>query len=521
MFNTFAKFAKPAIKASVIGAVLAATPLVEAIPGLSTKAFAQNICADGKPFKSSRKNITMSKRTYRKYEKVLEIFDQSGELRKQIDMLKSQAKEAEALAATKTKPEEATEAATLRSQAQTFLSQVPALENQTKSMARDAESLIKDALNSSRTPDYDRASMLQLYSQINFERGDTKAAIKNLEDFLSYEAVFRETRLHGITYSVAQLNYSEEQYDRALDYLNDWFKLSDTVCHKVTTTQNTFIAQLYYVTKDYNKAISYMQRAIDEAEANPETDSKEQWYQLLASSYYELGNVNRYRDMLEIMVVKWSKPEYYKRLASVHQELGEDTVSYSLFEAIYEMGWMDNKPNEIKMVAQIQFARESSIKAAWIIESALRDGRMKSDTDNTRLLAQAYMSSYEFEKAVPPLTKVADELQDPELYLQVAGMEYGNGNSANAVRMFDKALALYKKKKKPSRSKIDSATLGKGAALLDQKKVMDACRVFQKLGRESKNRRIKRQVSSFKKAIEADIAREDMFSGNDTKRKCK
>lgn len=521
MISTIKSMIKPVAKFSLVGAVLAATPLVDLVPGVSGAAYAQNVCADGKPFKSTRKTQTMNTRVYRKYEKVLEHLDAAGELRKQSDLLKSQAKEAEALAATKTS-EQAAEAQALRAQAQTALAQVPALESQWETQMSQAESLIKDVLGSSRTPDYDRASVLQLYSQINFERGDTKAAIGNLEEMLKYRSYLKELREHSIVYSVAQLNYSEERYDRALGYLDDWFKLSENVCHTVTLTQNTFIAQLYYVTKDYNNALKYINKSIAEAEADPETDSKEAWYQLAASSYYELGQIDNYRDVLETMVVKWGKPDYYKRLASVHQELGQDEISYSLFEAIYEMGWMDNKENEIKMVAQIQFARSSAIKAAWILEAAMNDGRMKKSTDNTKLLGQAYMSAYEFEKAVGPMSKVAEDEKDPNTYLQIAGMEYGNGNYSNAVRLFDKAIDLFaKSKSKANKAKLDSAKLGKGASLMDMNRIMDACKVFQDVARTSGTSKYRKQANQYKRLVTADIARQDMFTGKDSKRVCK
>lgn len=513
------------IKSAVVGAMLAAAPIADMIPGVDTAAFAQNICADGKPFVSKRKSKTMSTRVYRKYEKILELNELGGEARKQADQLKKQIAELETLAASKDPKDEnqAAEAQALRAQAAALKPQIAPLEAQWKANSDESENLIKDVLNSRRTQDYERASMLQFYSQIHYERGDTKSAIKVLEEMLEYGSTLKELREHQVTYNVTQLNYAEGNYDKSLEYLKKWQDMNELVCHKIRTNEDVFIAQIYFQKQDYANVLKHMYSAVESAEADPEVDVRENWYAMIASAHYNLQEMEKYRDVVEIMTVKYGKPEYYKRLAGVHSELGDEKTFYTLYEAIYEMGWMDDNATEIKTVAQIQFAQNSNIKAAWILENAMAEGRMERDIDNMRLLGQAYMASTEYEKAVAPMAFVAKETQDAQTYFDLATIELANNNMTNAVKFYDEAIRLFNKVKGKKRetAKIIRAKIGKGAALSDLKQIENACKVFQDVGRSTKSKRILRQVNQFKRSLAADIARQDMFSGKDSGRKCK
>lgn len=514
---------KFAFKSALVGAVLAATPLTEALPGISTAAFAQNICADGTPFKSKRKSQTMSPRVYRKYEKILELNDLASESAKQVDIIKTQIKEFETLIASKDMKKEGAkvEVQALREQIALLKPQISPLEQSQTQSYNEIEELIKDVMSSRRTSDYENASMLQFYSQVHYSRGDTAKALAVLEEMLQYGSTLKELREHAVTYNVSQLNYAEGNYDKALDYVKKWFVLGDVVCHKVRMMQNVYIAQLYYQKEDFRNVLKYMNKAIDEANADPEQEPKENWYGIAATAHYRLDELKEYRDILEIMSIKYGKPEYYKRLASVHAELKDDKTAFALYEAMYEMGWMNDKESDLKLVAQIQFSQGSAIKAAWIMEEAMKEGRMEKSVANMRLLGQAYTSSSEYNKAVVPMAFVARETENAQAFSEVASLEYANNNMTNAVKMYSEAIRLFSKASKSKyATKIERSKIGKGAALLDLGRIMEACKIFKELSK-SKNSTIRKQSKRFKSAVAADIARQDMFSGNDSKRSCK
>lgn len=371
------------------------------------------------------------------------------------------------------------------------------------------EQILRDLLENKRVNEYEQAVVWQLLASIAFERDDTPSAIKAFEQILVYRESIPVALELNITFTLAQLYYSIEDYKRAMAYVERWEPQAEVV----GVSQLVFISQLHYVQDDFNKALEYIYRAISDAEAVDTVEVKENWYNLAMSCHWELNQYDKVRDVLETLVITWPKPLYWTQLAGVYGELGQEQTSFSLTEAAYKQGFLDENPSQIVNVAQIMVARDAPIKATWVMEKALKEGLIEDDGDNARLLGQAYLRASEFGKAIVPLKKAASEKGDASLWFQVAQVEIQLEMYDKAVVSLEKTIKAYRKAGlKKNRGKIVAALIQQGSAYTELTEFDKAKKTFAAARKISDSRRERNQIGSWESYMKAEKAREDLLA---------
>ncbi|WP_308911396.1 tetratricopeptide repeat protein [Pseudokordiimonas caeni] len=376
----------------------------------------------------------------------------------------------------------------------------------------EAEAILREVLAREKINDYERAVAWQINAMLAFEKDDTKGTIRAYEQILKYAESIPEALELQIMFGLAQLYFSEENYQKALQYVKQWEPRAEVV----GATQILFIGQLHYALSDYKKCVEYVNRAITDAQnSGGGVEVKESWYQLLMSAQWEQGNLKEVRDILEILVINWPKPVYWTQLAGIFGELGQETVSFSLTEAAYKQGFLDDKPQQIVNVAQIQIARQAPIKAAWILEKAFKDKRVEKTGDNQKLLGQAYMLASEWRKAVAPLEAAAKASNDGDLWLQAGQVLMQLDKYAEALEAFDGAIKVFSGQRAGEQRdrKLLTAQMQSGQAHTELKQFKQAEASFSaalKLARADRDRKTANQWIAYMKA---EKAREDMLEG--------
>ena len=93
-------------------------------------------------------------------------------------------------------------------------------------------------------------------------------------------------------------------------------------------------------------------------------------------------------------------------------------------------------------MAQLYLYHEVPIKAAEILQAGMDEGSIEKTEKNYELLAQAYMRSREWAKAIAPLTKAAEMSDEGRFYEQLAESylqdEEWTKAEANLVKALDK-----------------------------------------------------------------------------------
>ncbi|WP_417459836.1 tetratricopeptide repeat protein [Kordiimonas sp.] len=374
----------------------------------------------------------------------------------------------------------------------------------------EAKEILTDTLESKRINDYERAVAWQLRAMISYEEDDTAGTIRAYEQILQYAESIPEALELNIIYGLAQLYYSEENYQKAIEYVKKWEPRAEVI----SVNHLVFIAQVYYTLTDFDNSLAYIYRAISDAQAVDTVEVKETWYGMALSAHWELGQYTKVRDVLEILLINWPKPQYWIQLAGVYQELGDEKTSYSLTEAAYKQGFLDDKPLQLVNVAQIQLARGAPIKCAWVLEKAFKEDRIEKTAQNYRTLGQCYLMATEYERALKPLTAAAKSEADGDLWFQIAQVQMQLTHYTDAVKSFDNVVESFDgtKDEKDADKRLTSV-MQKGQALTELKRFKEAHAAFDTANRMAKDRKDKRMITQWRNYLRAEQAREEMLEG--------
>jgi len=374
-----------------------------------------------------------------------------------------------------------------------------------------AKEILANALQKKKINDYEKAVIWQISAMISFEEDDTPATIRAYEQILRYKDSIPVALELNIIYGLAQLYYSVENFDKALEYVNIWEPRS---LEFIGVSQLTFISQLHYIRSDFPKTIDYIERAITLAQSLDTVEVKESWYGIKMSAHWELNQYPQVRDTLEILLVTWPKPIYWTQLAGVYMELGDEESSYSLTEAAYKQGFLDDKEVQLVNTAQIQIARDAPIKCAWILEKSFAEKRVEETAKNLKTLGQCYMQASEYTKAIDPLIRSAAKETDADLWFQIGQVQMQEEKLKDAVTSLDKAIEGFTDdKSSKATEKRFSAMMMRAQALIELKRFKEAYSAFTAANKIAKKGRERRQVRQWRDYLRAEEAREKMLTG--------
>lgn len=123
-----------------------------------------------------------------------------------------------------------------------------------------------------------------LLGETYFWMGESYSTGKKYKDAISsYEKSMRNSSSSdnwyaNLNYGVAHAYYNDKQFEKSLQYFKDYLKNGKTATYYEDAVIR--LADCYYVTKNYQLAINYYQRAIDEKNSN------------IAYAYFQKGVVN-------------------------------------------------------------------------------------------------------------------------------------------------------------------------------------------------------------------------------------
>ena len=145
----------------------------------------------------------------------------------------------------------------------------------------------KKALNS-----YELANVYNLYAFIYYSREDYARALQAYENVVKQPDIPVAMEVNT-KFTIAQLYFVQEQWQKGINALLEWFKITENP----NANAYVLLAQGYYQTKDYNKALTNVEKAIDMYTAKDKIP-KEQWYNLARFLYFEKNDINKTVDTL-------------------------------------------------------------------------------------------------------------------------------------------------------------------------------------------------------------------------------
>lgn len=332
-----------------------------------------------------------------------------------------------------------------------------------------------DDLNS-----YEVANMWNIYAFIYFSQDNYPEAIRAYENLLLQEEL--PIGLETTTmYSLATLYVQQERYQEGLDMLDGWFVLSDAPSPEPYILK----AQIHYRLEQFAEGVEPVLTALEIA-AEQGRDPQEGWYQLLNVFYFEQEDYANVIATLTILAETWPKKDYVVQLAGIFGQEGEENAALALYEASYEVGWLDRSA-EFVTLAQMLLNADIPFKAAIVLQEGLDEGTIESTAANWRLLAQSWQLAHEDELALPALVRASSLAEDGNLDHRLAQ------SYANLARWDECVESARQALRRGDLNREDQANLLLGNCLVELKEYSEARNAFEAAARDERSRTGARQ----------------------------
>jgi len=339
--------------------------------------------------------------------------------------------------------------------------------------------------------EYELQNVLNYIGFVHYNLDNIDEAIAAYEKMINIPSIEPQIKKATI-YTLAQFATMQENYQQALNYLDQYFSLETNP----SPENYILLAQNLYQVNRYADMIEPVEKAISEAQRR-EVEIKEDWYVLLNFAYFNQENYAKVRDIQKIMLVNWPKKRYWFSLAGAYTELGEDDNLIAAYDAAYTQGMFD-KESEFVTMAQLYMQHEVPYKAAVVLDTQMEAGVVKKEAKNYRLLSQALTLAAEDEASIPALQQAARLSDEGELNLRLGNAHLNLGQYTECI------TAIREGVRKGGIKSPDNAQISLGMCLYNEKEYQDAIVAFREAGKTQRSARISRQWIS---VIESDIER--------------
>jgi tetratricopeptide (TPR) repeat protein len=343
-------------------------------------------------------------------------------------------------------------------------------------------------------PKLSSAEAIQLYSfygVLYFNQEKYRESIKAFESMLA-EPDLEERQRTETLYTLAQLNFTIEDWQGAIDIMEAWLK----VVENPPPDPFILLASAFYQLEKYSEMIEPIERAMSIARER-DKPIKESWWLLLRAAQYSLQNYEEVTRILEILVVNWPKKAYWTMLSGMYGELNMESKQLAAYEAAYDQDLFDNG-KEVVALAQLLMQGEAPFKAARVLEKGLESGLVEKTESNYRYLSQAWQLAAEYEKAIPPLKEAASLSEEGQLDVRLANSYLNLGRYDECVKSARAGI------KRGGLKRPATAQELLGMCLFEQDKFDEAIAAFRKAAKDEK---VEKRARNWIKYIETEKIR--------------
>lgn len=281
--------------------------------------------------------------------------------------------------------------------------------------------------------DFDRATVLQI-------RGTAHINLENMDDALrDYSEALRLNALppdqqNRLRFNLAQLYFVSEQYERSLEFFDDWMSQEDV---EITHTTYFMVGAAHYNLEQYEEVLEPMTRAI---ETSPEPEQR--YYEITNATLNNLERVADRTELLEEMVTLWpDKLAYWRQLSGIYSEQQQQEKAFSAIETAYING-LTREERDVVLLAQYYSSFNNPHRGARLLEREMEAGNVERNVDNLKLLSQLWSQAREHQKSIPVLREAAGLAEDGELYFRLGQALMANEDNEGAEEAFENAIDL-------------------------------------------------------------------------------
>ena len=341
---------------------------------------------------------------------------------------------------------------------------------------------------------------------VHYARDRYDQAIIAYEQVLAQGDQISEGMETQIIYSLAQLHYSEENFNEALRYMQLWLDQAD----KPGPQPHIFMAQVYYRMDDFSNAIIQVETAINIAQGRG-TEVKEPWWGLLKYLYFEQDNWAKVLDILEILVRDFPKREYWVQLGQVYGQEGYESKQVYAYEAAHVAGYLDRE-SDMRNYAGLLMQSTVPYRAAKWLQEAMDEGIVEDTSENLQSLGQAYQMAQEVDSAIPVFVKAGTKSDDGKILARLATLYLEKDEYKKCTDSAESAL------EKGGLRKPYSTEVIHGMCLFNRDRLTQARRVFVEArmsARRANDRAVERMCSRWVAHIDNEKKRREVLAAAD------
>ena len=235
-------------------------------------------------------------------------------------------------------------------------------------------------------------------------------------------------------YTVSQLYFLQENWQKGIDTLNQWMSVTDTP----STNAYVLLANGYFQLKEYDKSLANIQIAIDREEAAGKLP-KEQWYNLARFIHFDRDNFREALNILEILIMYYPKKQYWVQASHLYGEEKDEARQLALLEATYEQDLLD-RSQDIVLLSQLYLQAEVPYPAALAMDKGLANDIVEKESKNYELAGVAWRQAQEVTKSLPMLEAAASKSEKGELYARLGNVYLDVDKNKEAVEALKRGL---------------------------------------------------------------------------------
>ena len=302
----------------------------------------------------------------------------------------------------------------------------------------EAEAVLNDMLDAtskkSKLNRYELANVYNTYAYLRYAVEDYDGALDYYQKVIDQRPEIPLALEINTLYTVAQLYFLQENWQKGIDTLNTWMSVTDTP----GTNAYVLLANGYFQLKDYDKSLSNIQIAIDREEAAGKVP-KEQWYNLARFIHFDRDNFREALDILEILIMYYPKKQYWVQASHLYGEEKDEARQLALLEATYEQNLLD-RSQDIVLISQLYLQAEVPFPAALAMEKGLADDIVEKESKNYELAGVAWRQAQEVTKSLPMLEAAASKSEKGELYARLGNVYLDVDKNKEAVEALKRGL---------------------------------------------------------------------------------
>lgn len=360
---------------------------------------------------------------------------------------------------------------------------------------RQAVEMLTESLGRRGLNGYEVAQIWNTLAFAYYTLEDLDATKRAYEKVLQQGTISLALELSA-TRALFQLYYADEDYNKAIAFIDKWMALNENPDPDVTFIKATAYYQMDDLDSSLRTALE-VERIANELQK----EMKENWLYIQVVLYNEKKDYDKVIEILERLIVTFPKKQYWMHLAGMYGEKGWDDKALSAYYAAYAQGMFD-KETEVVMLSQRLLNAEVPYEAAVILEKGFKQELIEKNEKNIRLLATSYTMSKDYGKAIDAWKDATNYAEDGEVFYRLAQALSNEDRHKEAVEAYRDALEIEKGIKD-----IEEVQFWLGISLMQLEEWDDAQKAFRAAAKDKDRRKSANQyiqyIANEKKRIAA------------------